>query len=182
MAIVTGTVKTVATRSRGTLAIVMSDDDDLAISRWQLFLQQWDEDHDGAGQSELARRLDVDASTINKSRGDAPTRGSRPHRNILLAIAKLPIDSEFFTNARLVEPHYKAFMRDRAAARSSKVVSLTNNPHWKRFERFYLPQLKLTEEETEWLRSAPFRGGVQDVDDYVKAAEALLHEALVEPT
>jgi hypothetical protein len=117
----------------------------------------------------------LDASAINKQQA-----GSRsPSRQtISLACTTLGIDSSFFYDVTLGDE--PLWTEHRTKAGGPKVVPM--NPHWLKFKaRGRIEALKLTPEQVEWIRTAPFRGGPQSPEDYERAAEAIVRHLPLDP-
>lgn len=168
-------VKTLAMVAPAMLAIAMADAPDLPTRRWRLFLKQYEDEYGHGWQTQLAAKLHLDTSTINKQ-----AKGERgPSRKTMqLAVEVFGIDPGFFSDVTLgpapVWTDHRRTAQRPAAPSAAAVVSMAENRHWRRFLDLAGPdRYGLTDDQIEWLRGAPFRGGVQSVDDYIAAAELI---------
>lgn len=160
---------------RAILSRIVSDT--LPAQRWRMFLEQFAAEHGDGWHSELARRLAVHPSTIQ--RYAAGRRKGVSFDAIQSAIDSMGIARDFFFEPGAgSKPHYRQYL----ASADRTEPSESESPHWRRFVSLRIPEtLGLRAEEVEWLRTAPFRGGARSVDDYITAAEALLRRDLPEP-
>jgi len=154
---------------------------DTPSRRWRAFLEQVATDLGDGWQSELARRLGVTPSAIQKHHAG---ERKKPSEMIDRVVQRMGVSRDFFEDPSLDDPNYKDFRRRPAGshAQLSGTVQRPGNVHWRRFELLGVAErLGLTSEQVEWVRSAPFRGGPQSVDDYIAAAEMVVRHDLGEP-
>jgi transcriptional regulator with XRE-family HTH domain len=149
-------------------------DEGLPVRRYRLLLRQFADEFGDGWQTELAHRLRLDPSAIQKQHAGerAPSR-----KTIQLAIEIFKLDANFFYDTQLGEaPQFRDFLRTSGPA-APVLASPADNPHWRKFVSLRLhEQLGLTPAETAWVREAPLRGGPTSMDDYVTVAEALLRK------
>jgi transcriptional regulator with XRE-family HTH domain len=159
----------------------MATHESLPLTRWRLFLAQFAAEFGDGWQSELARRVGVSQSMLSKHL-QGEVKSVRLH-TIELTCARLGIDRAFFFDASLGDaPSYREHLEGPRRATPAPHVTGQESPHWQRFVRLGLAErLGLSDEQIEWLRAAPFRGGAQSVDDYITAAESIVRADLPEP-
>lgn len=147
--------------------------------RWQLFLRQFAEDFGGGWQTELEGRSGIHQTAFGKQ-----LRGVGPNVQTLnLAVDRLRIRRDFFFDETLIEPHYRDFLIGGGArAGSGGDAAPGGNRHWRRFLDLGGPgRYGLSDDQIAWLRTAPFRGGPQSVDDYIAAAELIARRDMPHP-
>ncbi|UJR81454.1 Hypothetical protein I5071_35130 [Sandaracinus amylolyticus] len=140
--------------------------------RLRLLLDQlrveWDERHgDSPGfQRDAAKKTGMSESQVSKLvKGE---RAGGDLKTLFDVIRTMKIRPDFFFDEALSEPHYRQFVK----SRGPKLAPVSEA--WATFLEIGGPKkYGLTTEQTEWLRTAPFRGGAQSVDDYIAAARAI---------
>lgn len=140
--------------------------------------EEWVERHgDAPGfQRDTAKRTGMSESQVSRLLNEK--RGGGDLKTLFDVIETMRLRPDFFFDETIEAPRYRDYLRSRDAG----PAPVPESQAWRTFLEIEGPRVYgLTPEQTEWLRTAPFRGGAQSVDDYIAAARALTCQTAERP-
>jgi transcriptional regulator with XRE-family HTH domain len=143
----------------------------VATERLRLIVEQLGEEfgHKTGWKQAAAKRMGISASTITNLLTSRRGAGLKTISDVASAMG---VDVRFFS-APSIEGHesYKDWVGGSPMGRTDEPV---DDDAWREFQRLGLVEsLALSEEEIEWLRRAPARGGKRDARQLIAAIQGL---------